>query len=76
MAKAKFNKGSEEWMMFTDFWMLCQTYWEVEKQDEYWQSLIDKVNEFCEKYKEIPLAKQLANAIMNAQEEKYKKIKK
>lgn len=35
MSAVKFSKGSEEWMMFTDFWQLCQKHWEVELTDEY-----------------------------------------
>lgn len=72
MAEVKFNKGSEEWMMFTDFWQLCQKYWKVESSDEYWDSLIDCMNDFCEKYKEIPLARKIAFALIETMEEKYK----
>lgn len=72
MAAAKFNKGSEEWMMFTDFWQLCQKYWEVENADEYWERLIADTNSFCEKYKEIPLARNLGYSVIQTQEKKYK----
>jgi sulfur relay (sulfurtransferase) DsrC/TusE family protein len=72
MSAVKFNKGSEEWMMFTDFWQLCQKHWEVELTDEYWEKLIDDANTFYEKYKEIPLARRMINAFLNTQEEIYR----
>ena len=62
MASAKFNKGSEEWMMFTDFWNLCQKYWIVENTDEYWDSLVDCTNE-------------LSMALLNSQDKKSKKLR-
>ena len=72
MASKKFSKGSEEWLMFTDYWTLCQKLWIVEDDDNYWNDLIDSVNEFYEKYKSIPLAKELALAFCNAQDLAYK----
>jgi hypothetical protein len=38
MAAKKFLKGSEEWMMFMDFWKLCQDFWEPEDNQDYWQN--------------------------------------
>ena len=73
MAEVKFSKGSEEWLMFTDFWQLCQKYWEVERSDEYWESLIDCTNDFYEKYRSIPLARRLSFALIEAMEDIYKK---
>lgn len=72
MAEVKFNKGSEEWLMFTDFWKLCQKYWQVESSDEYWESLIDSTNNFANKYKSIPLSRKLAFALIESIEELYK----
>lgn len=75
MASAKFNKGSEEWMMFTDYWNLCQRYWIVEDTDEYWNSLVDCTNDFYEKYKNIDLSEDLAMALLNSQDKKSKKLR-
>ncbi len=50
MAEVKFLKGSEEWMLFMDYWRLCQKYWEPEDNDDYWYSLIDAVKGFHKKY--------------------------
>ena len=75
MASAKFNKGSEEWMMFTDYWNLCQKYWIAENTDEYWDGLVDCTNEFYEKYKNIDLSEDLAMALLNSQDKKSKKLR-
>lgn len=50
MAAIKFNKGSEEWQMFMDYWDLCQRYWKPEDSDEYWQGVIDDTDRFYKKY--------------------------
>ena len=75
MAETKFQKGSEEWQMFIDYWNLCQKHWKVESTDEYWENLIDDANSFCEKYKDYVLAKNIAIAFMNTQEILYKERK-
>lgn len=71
MAAVKFPKGSEEWMMFTEFWGICQKYWIPENTDEYWESLIDETNEFAEKYKG-EFANKLAIAFIESMEKKSK----
>lgn len=48
MAAKRFEKGSEEWNMFMDFWKLCQKYWEPDETEEYWESLAK--DGFYEKY--------------------------
>lgn len=73
MAEVKFNKGSDEWKMFVDFWNMCQRHWKIEDTDEYWEFLIDETNKYCKQYACIPLAKELGIAFINAQEKVYKK---
>ena len=73
MAAVKFSKGSEEWMMFTDFWQLCQKHWEVELTDRYWDDLISDANDIYAKYSKIPLARRMINAFLNVKEEEYRK---
>ena len=74
MAEKRITKGSEEWMMFTDFWQLCQKHWEVELTDEYWEQLIRKdATDFEIKYKSIPLARNMIKAFLDTQEEEYNK---
>ena len=73
MASKKFNKGSEEWMMSTDFWNLCQKYWIVEDTDEYWESVIRSANDFQKKYNHILLSRRLALSFVDALEDVFKK---
>lgn len=76
MASVRFEKGSEEWLMFQDYWKLCQKYWGVENSDQYWDELIKESNEFLKKYEIIPLARIISNAFLDTQEEKCKNNKK
>lgn len=73
MASKKFNRGSEEWMMFNDFWNLCQKYWIVEDSDEYWESVIRSANDFQKKYNHIFLSRRLALAFVDSMEDVFKK---
>ena len=68
----KFEKGSEEWQMFTDFWKLCQEIWEPEHPDEYWLEARKKIDDFREKYKTISLSSKLAMAILKDIDERYR----
>lgn len=50
MAGKRFEKGSEEWIMFMDFWNLCQKNWIAEKADAYWDQLREDCIGFVEKH--------------------------
>ena len=50
MASQKFEKDSEEWKMFMDFWQLCQRHWIPDSSEEYWQAFTDETNEFYKKH--------------------------
>lgn len=73
MAEVKFGKGSEEWMMFTEFWQLCQKYWNPEKNDSYWDGLVTDVDAFYKKFSKIELSKELALSFIRSQEIKFAK---
>lgn len=74
MASKRFEKGSEEWQMFTDFWVLCQKYWVIEENDEYWEQAIKAADDFYKKYKGKNefFAKKLALALTDTLSEKEK----
>ena len=76
MASAKFQKGSEEFMLFQDFWKLCQKHWIVEDSDQYWMELGKDANSFVEKYGNLRFAEVMALAFMNAKEEEGLKLNK
>lgn len=73
MAEVKFGKGSEEWMMFTEFWQLCQKYWNPESNDRYWDGLVTDVDAFYKKFSKIELSKELALSFIRSQEIKFEK---
>lgn len=62
MGAQKFEKGSEEWQMFMDYWELCQKHWIPDDTDEYWQGLIDGINAFYKKHN-TPFARGLYYAL-------------
>lgn len=57
--QTKFQKGSKEWNMFTDYWSMCQKFWITEDNNEYWDSLVEDSGSFYRKYKDVPLASKL-----------------
>ena len=71
MAAVKFDKGSEEWLMFVEFWNMCQEFWKPEESMEYWQRIVTATDNFYEKFKHLHLAKELAVAFGNAQDKKF-----
>ena len=73
MAEKKFNKGSEEWLMFTDFWDLCQKHWELEEKQSYIEECIDACEKFVKKYNSIPLAHRLSIAFLDSIEDRRRK---
>lgn len=72
MAVKRFAKGTEEWMMFKDFYEICQKYFEPENSIEYWNALIAEISIFNEKYKS-DFATQLCVALFNTMEHKFEK---
>jgi hypothetical protein len=72
MASKRFEKNSEEWQMFTEFWSLCQKYWIPDKDDEYWKSVTEESIAFGEKYK-TEFAKKLVFALLDSLEDKRKR---
>ena len=65
----KFAKGSSEWMMFMDYWALCQKYWDTDDNDDYWESVVKETDVFYRKYNS-EFAKSLALTLVNELERK------
>lgn len=76
MASKKFQKGFEEWLMFMDYWQLCQRFWEPEEQDEYWDDVAKETNLFYEKYNHVGLAEHITLALLDYLEERSRNGKK
>lgn len=77
MASVKFEKGSNEWEMFLNFWQLAQKYWIPEDSDEYWEQVLESTIEFHKKYKESNniFAKNISIALMETLNCKFKEMK-
>lgn len=66
MAHKKFEKGSEEFSLFADYWSFCQKYWIVEADsDEYWENIINDGDKLIKKYRAIPFARYMVNAFVS-----------
>lgn len=78
MASKRFGKGSPEWKMFSDYWLLCQKYWEVEDNENYFQKAMQEVKEFRKKYEKTnPIfSMEITLAFINTIDKKYKNMKK
>ena len=70
----KFAKGSSEWMMFMDYWALCQKYWYPDDNDDYWESVVKETDVFYRKYNS-EFAKSLALTLVNELERKSRSRK-
>ena len=73
MAVKAFEKGSQEWMMFAEYWELCHKHWIIKDKDEYWDAVIRDMAVFSKKYQKEPLARKLALAFLTSLEEKDEK---
>lgn len=72
MASRKFEKGSPEWNLFQEFWVLTQKFYAPEEGDEYWAALIEAVDVFYEKHKSVSLSKKLLFALVDDLEERMR----
>ena len=68
----QFQKGTEEFLMFADFYELCKRFWIPEDTEEYWEALVSASQKFSEKYGSV-YAKHLAMGLIDALEELSKK---
>ena len=50
MGSVKFEKGSQEFLFFSEFWQMVQKYYEPDDTDEYWENLDDHANNLANKY--------------------------
>lgn len=73
-AKQQFVKGTEEYVMFNDFWKLCQSFWIPENTDEY----REKLYRACQNFAQVHGAflAPLAIGFYNSMERKLEEMKK
>lgn len=67
------EKGTEEWMFWSEFFQFAKKYWDVKNDDEYWQLLIRDADRLYKKYKSY-LSKKFILAFLDIQSRKYQGI--
>ena len=72
MASRKFEKGSESWKLFQDYWKFVQDYAIPEKKDEFWNEVISAGDVLCRKYGNGQYCKDLVMAHINELEGKIR----
>lgn len=45
------EKGTEEWMFWSDFFQFCKKYWDVRGDEEYWDDLSSSASRLYDIYK-------------------------
>ena len=66
------EKGTEEWMFWSDFFQLCRKYWTVKDDGAYWKMLAKESHELYSKYK-ADYAETFIMAFIKMQEQRAKK---
>lgn len=46
-----FERGGTEWNMMADWYRLVERYWNVKKDDAWWDAMIRETDEYVNKYK-------------------------
>ena len=57
MASKKFEKGSEEWQFFNDYYKFRQQYYEADNEEQWFEELVHVGEEIIEKYHNTEIAK-------------------
>lgn len=65
MAETKFEKGSEEWQFFQDFWRFRQQYYEVDNGDDWFEEMMHAGEQIIEKYNKTQFAKFVQNLVFS-----------
>ena len=57
MASKKFEKGSEEWQFFNDYYKFRQQYYEADNGEKWFEEMVRVGEETIEKYHNTEIAK-------------------
>lgn len=64
MAAKKFERDGPEWRMFAEFWAICKLYWNPGPDMQlYWDQVHADTYMFAYEYRQVMMAKELAEAI-------------
>lgn len=75
MASQRFEKGSEMFFMFQDYWKLVQKFYIPEDNDQYWADFHESVNDFYRRY-HTEYAKSLATSFIDELDRKWEMMQK
>lgn len=65
MASKRFDKNSDEFKFFGEFWKWTQEHYIPEKSDEWWEETLASAYEICNKYKGKKLFPKLIIAVLD-----------
>lgn len=68
--KKMFEKGSDEWKFFVDYYKFIQDYAIPEQSDTFWDELIKASDELCNKYGNEKYYRDMVMAHLDALERK------
>lgn len=68
------EKGTEEWMFWSDLFQLCKKYWDVKADDEYFVKLVSEAHELYNKYK-TAFALRMIFSFIDTQEDKLRELR-
>lgn len=57
MASKKFEKGSEEWQFFNDYYKFRQQFYEADNEEEWFRELMKSGETLIEKYSKTNISK-------------------
>lgn len=64
MATKKFEKGSEEWQFFNDYYKFRQQFYEADNNEEWFQGMVKAGDELISKYANTSIAKYVQSLVL------------
>ena len=65
MATKKFEKGSEEWQFFNDYYKFRQQFYEADNNEEWFQGMVNAGDELISKYANTSIAKYVQSLVLS-----------
>lgn len=65
MATKKFEKGSEEWQFFNDYYKFRQQFYEADNNEEWFQGMVNAGDELISKYANTNIAKYVQSLVLS-----------
>lgn len=65
MATKKFEKGSEEWQFFNDYYKFRQQFYEADNNEEWFQGMVNAGDELISKYANTSIDKYVQSLVLS-----------